>query len=93
MKSQEVGLASSFDFFLTVFFIALNESEDPSLSRFNVGGKFHWIEAAAGGATWLTWLTWRLRALRGLRVCLRSQPRVLLTSSIIALLAARLLLG
>jgi hypothetical protein len=43
-----LGLAGSVHFFLTVFFDALNEGEDPSPSRFNVGGKGHWIEAAAG---------------------------------------------
>ena len=44
-----MGLAGSFHFFLTVFFDALNKGEGPSLSRFNVVGEVHWIEAAAGG--------------------------------------------
>jgi hypothetical protein len=38
-----VGLAGSFHFFLTVFFDALNDGENLSQSRFNVGGEIHWV--------------------------------------------------
>jgi len=43
-----MGLASPIHFFLTVFFDALNDGEDLSQPRFNVGVEIHWVEAAAG---------------------------------------------
>jgi hypothetical protein len=46
---QGVGLARSFHFFLTVFFDALNDGENLSQPRLNVGREVHWVESRANG--------------------------------------------
>ncbi len=46
---QGVGLTRSFHFFLTVFFDPLNDGENSSQPRFNVGGEIHWVEVGASG--------------------------------------------